>query len=171
MSLFSHLFISNSSLSQLIAQLCCGEILEQLYHANQLIYFYYLFILNYSYLYYRIEKIRNVVFMGMGEPLDNYEVCPFPPSSPPSPLPPFSLPLPHLPPTGSSCCYPRNDRCSSIPFEVFFFFFFFFYLFIYDYIIIIIIIIIIIPHPLLLFFSFSLEPRIFLFPLWGLFLE
>ena len=39
----------------LIDNLAAGEILEQLYHANQ------------------IEKIRNVVFMGMGEPLDNYD--------------------------------------------------------------------------------------------------
>ena len=38
----------------LTANLTAGEILEQLYHANQ------------------IETIRNVVFMGMGEPLDNY---------------------------------------------------------------------------------------------------
>ena len=38
----------------LTAHLTAGEILEQLYHANQ------------------ITKIRNVVFMGMGEPLDNY---------------------------------------------------------------------------------------------------
>ena len=38
----------------LLDNLCAGEILEQLYHANQ------------------VEKIRNVVFMGMGEPLDNY---------------------------------------------------------------------------------------------------
>lgn len=35
--------------------LLAGEILEQLYHANT------------------IEPIRNVVFMGMGEPLDNYK--------------------------------------------------------------------------------------------------
>lgn len=33
----------------------CGEMLEQLVHAN------------------RITPIRNVVFMGMGEPLDNYD--------------------------------------------------------------------------------------------------
>jgi sorting nexin-8 len=39
----------------LLANLTAGEILEQLYHANQ------------------IEPIRNVVFMGMGEPLDNYD--------------------------------------------------------------------------------------------------
>ncbi|KAI8897986.1 hypothetical protein BC833DRAFT_565352 [Globomyces pollinis-pini] len=41
----------------LLANLSAGEILEQLYldHANQ------------------VEKIRNVVFMGMGEPLDNYD--------------------------------------------------------------------------------------------------
>jgi adenine C2-methylase RlmN of 23S rRNA A2503 and tRNA A37 len=39
----------------LLANLNSAEILEQLYHANQ------------------IEKIRNVVFMGMGEPLDNYD--------------------------------------------------------------------------------------------------
>jgi len=38
----------------LLANLTAAEILEQLYHANQ------------------IEQIRNVVFMGMGEPLDNY---------------------------------------------------------------------------------------------------
>jgi sorting nexin-8 len=38
----------------LLSNLTAGEILEQLYHANQ------------------VEKIRNVVFMGMGEPLDNY---------------------------------------------------------------------------------------------------
>lgn len=39
----------------LLANLTAGEILEQLYHAN------------------KIEQIRNVVFMGMGEPLDNYD--------------------------------------------------------------------------------------------------
>ena len=39
----------------LLSNLTSGEILEQLYHANT------------------IEKIRNVVFMGMGEPLDNYD--------------------------------------------------------------------------------------------------
>jgi sorting nexin-8 len=39
----------------LLANLEAGEILEQLYHAN------------------KVEKIRNIVFMGMGEPLDNYE--------------------------------------------------------------------------------------------------
>jgi adenine C2-methylase RlmN of 23S rRNA A2503 and tRNA A37 len=39
----------------LVANLTAGEILEQLVHAS------------------RIEKIRNVVFMGMGEPLDNYD--------------------------------------------------------------------------------------------------
>eukprot|EP01147_Barroeca_monosierra_P008640 gene8640-1047_t len=38
----------------LLSNLTAGEILEQLYHANS------------------IEPIRNVVFMGMGEPLDNY---------------------------------------------------------------------------------------------------
>ena len=38
----------------LLDNLTAGEILEQLYHAN------------------KIEKIRGVVFMGMGEPLDNY---------------------------------------------------------------------------------------------------
>ncbi|KAF8820382.1 radical SAM domain-containing protein [Cardiosporidium cionae] len=38
----------------LLANLTSGEILEQLYLASQ------------------IEKIRNIVFMGMGEPLDNY---------------------------------------------------------------------------------------------------
>lgn len=40
---------------KLLANLTAGEIIEQLYHANQ------------------VEKIRNVVFMGMGEPLDNYD--------------------------------------------------------------------------------------------------
>eukprot|EP00056_Hartaetosiga_gracilis_P013032 m.211658 g.211658 ORF g.211658 m.211658 type:complete len:506 (-) comp13785_c3_seq53:3852-5369(-) len=39
----------------LMSNLTAGEILEQLYHANT------------------IEPIRNVVFMGMGEPLDNYD--------------------------------------------------------------------------------------------------
>jgi sorting nexin-8 len=39
----------------LVGNLSSGEILEQLMHAN------------------KIEKIRNVVFMGMGEPLDNYD--------------------------------------------------------------------------------------------------
>jgi 23S rRNA (adenine(2503)-C(2))-methyltransferase len=39
----------------LATNLLAGEILEQLYHANQ------------------VEPIRNVVFMGMGEPLDNYD--------------------------------------------------------------------------------------------------
>ncbi|EGD80439.1 radical SAM domain-containing protein [Salpingoeca rosetta] len=39
----------------LLSNLTAGEILEQLYHANT------------------VEKIRNVVFMGMGEPLDNYD--------------------------------------------------------------------------------------------------
>jgi 23S rRNA (adenine(2503)-C(2))-methyltransferase len=39
----------------LLSNLTAGEILEQLWHANQ------------------IESIRNVVFMGMGEPLDNYD--------------------------------------------------------------------------------------------------
>ncbi|KAJ1569990.1 sorting nexin [Nowakowskiella sp. JEL0078] len=34
--------------------LCSGEIIEQLVHANN------------------VEKIRNIVFMGMGEPLDSY---------------------------------------------------------------------------------------------------
>lgn len=38
----------------LLANLTSGEILEQLVHAN------------------KVEKIRNIVFMGMGEPLDNY---------------------------------------------------------------------------------------------------
>eukprot|EP01071_Lankesteria_metandrocarpae_P006445 Lankesteria_metandrocarpae@DN4357_c0_g1_i3.p1 len=38
-----------------VANLTSGEILEQLYHAN------------------KIEQVRNVVFMGMGEPLDNYD--------------------------------------------------------------------------------------------------
>ncbi|KAH6570820.1 hypothetical protein BASA60_007543 [Batrachochytrium salamandrivorans] len=38
----------------LLANLSAGEILEQLVHANT------------------VERIRNVVFMGMGEPLDNY---------------------------------------------------------------------------------------------------
>ena len=37
-----------------MANLTAGEILEQLYHAS------------------KIEKIRGIVFMGMGEPLDNY---------------------------------------------------------------------------------------------------
>ncbi|OWZ08771.1 23S rRNA methyltransferase [Phytophthora megakarya] len=40
----------------IIADLCSGEILEQLAHAN------------------RVAPIRNVVFMGMGEPLNNYDV-------------------------------------------------------------------------------------------------
>ncbi|GMF14056.1 unnamed protein product [Phytophthora lilii] len=39
----------------IIADLCSGEILEQLAHAN------------------RVAPIRNVVFMGMGEPLNNYD--------------------------------------------------------------------------------------------------
>lgn len=39
----------------MIADLCSGEILEQLAFANT------------------FAKIRNVVFMGMGEPLQNYE--------------------------------------------------------------------------------------------------
>ncbi|TDH68833.1 hypothetical protein CCR75_009792 [Bremia lactucae] len=39
----------------IIADLCSGEILEQLAHAN------------------RVARIRNVVFMGMGEPLNNYD--------------------------------------------------------------------------------------------------
>ncbi|EDQ87591.1 uncharacterized protein MONBRDRAFT_33245 [Monosiga brevicollis MX1] len=43
----------------LMSNLAAGEILEQLYHANQ------------------VEKIRNVVFMGMGEPLDNYDAVRF----------------------------------------------------------------------------------------------
>lgn len=38
----------------LLSNLTTGEILEQLWHAS------------------RLEQIRNVVFMGMGEPLDNY---------------------------------------------------------------------------------------------------
>ncbi len=38
----------------IIGDLTCGEIIEQFYYAN------------------RISKIRNVVFMGMGEPLNNY---------------------------------------------------------------------------------------------------
>ncbi|KAJ3110625.1 sorting nexin, partial [Phlyctochytrium bullatum] len=38
----------------LLSNLTTGEIIEQLVHAN------------------KVEKIRNVVFMGMGEPLDNY---------------------------------------------------------------------------------------------------
>jgi adenine C2-methylase RlmN of 23S rRNA A2503 and tRNA A37 len=38
----------------LMANLSSGEIIEQLIHANQ------------------VEKIRGIVFMGMGEPLDNY---------------------------------------------------------------------------------------------------
>jgi adenine C2-methylase RlmN of 23S rRNA A2503 and tRNA A37 len=45
---------SNPGTMNLLANLTAGEILEQLHHAN------------------RVEKIRNVVFMGMGEPLDNY---------------------------------------------------------------------------------------------------
>ena len=36
-----------------------GEIVEQLIHAR------------------RVADIRNIVFMGMGEPLDNYKVCRF----------------------------------------------------------------------------------------------
>ncbi|KAI8925386.1 hypothetical protein BC831DRAFT_461363, partial [Entophlyctis helioformis] len=39
----------------LLANLTAGEIIEQLVHANT------------------VEHIRNVVFMGMGEPLDNYQ--------------------------------------------------------------------------------------------------
>jgi adenine C2-methylase RlmN of 23S rRNA A2503 and tRNA A37 len=39
----------------LLANLSSGEIIEQLIHANE------------------IEKIRGIVFMGMGEPLDNYQ--------------------------------------------------------------------------------------------------
>ena len=39
----------------LLANLTAGEIIEQLYYANQ------------------IEKVKNVVFMGMGEPLDNFD--------------------------------------------------------------------------------------------------
>jgi adenine C2-methylase RlmN of 23S rRNA A2503 and tRNA A37 len=39
----------------LLGNLTTSEILEQLVHANN------------------IEPIRNVVFMGMGEPLDNYD--------------------------------------------------------------------------------------------------
>ncbi|KAJ3233234.1 sorting nexin [Chytriomyces hyalinus] len=39
----------------LLSNLSTGEIVEQLMHANE------------------VEKIRNVVFMGMGEPLDNYD--------------------------------------------------------------------------------------------------
>ena len=39
----------------LLSNLSAGEILEQLIHANT------------------VEKIRNIVFMGMGEPLDNYD--------------------------------------------------------------------------------------------------
>ncbi|RHY31348.1 hypothetical protein DYB32_003619 [Aphanomyces invadans] len=39
----------------IIADLCAGEILEQLAHA------------------FRVAPIRNVVFMGMGEPLNNYD--------------------------------------------------------------------------------------------------
>jgi len=38
----------------IIGDLTCGEIIEQFYYAN------------------RVSKIRNVVFMGMGEPLNNY---------------------------------------------------------------------------------------------------
>ncbi|RKO85192.1 hypothetical protein BDK51DRAFT_23999, partial [Blyttiomyces helicus] len=39
----------------LLDNLTAGEIIEQLIHANT------------------VEKIRNIVFMGMGEPLDNYD--------------------------------------------------------------------------------------------------
>ncbi|KAJ3222925.1 sorting nexin [Clydaea vesicula] len=39
----------------LVANLTAGEIIEQLYHAS------------------KIENIRGIVFMGMGEPLDNYK--------------------------------------------------------------------------------------------------
>jgi adenine C2-methylase RlmN of 23S rRNA A2503 and tRNA A37 len=39
----------------IIGDLTSGEIIEQLVHANS------------------ITRIRNVVFMGMGEPLNNYE--------------------------------------------------------------------------------------------------
>lgn len=39
----------------LLANLTAGEILEQIVHAN------------------RIEKVSNIVFMGMGEPLNNYK--------------------------------------------------------------------------------------------------
>jgi adenine C2-methylase RlmN of 23S rRNA A2503 and tRNA A37 len=39
----------------IIGDLTSAEIIEQLVHANA------------------IAKIRNVVFMGMGEPLNNYE--------------------------------------------------------------------------------------------------
>jgi adenine C2-methylase RlmN of 23S rRNA A2503 and tRNA A37 len=38
----------------LMTNLSAGEILEQIYHAS------------------RIERVRNIVMMGMGEPLDNY---------------------------------------------------------------------------------------------------
>jgi hypothetical protein len=71
----------------IIGDLSAGEILEQLNHANA------------------ISTIRNVVFMGMGEPLNNYKNVKFavefmidtkryfPPS--PSPLPlPWPLPSP-----------------------------------------------------------------------------
>jgi adenine C2-methylase RlmN of 23S rRNA A2503 and tRNA A37 len=47
----------------LLGNLTAGEIVEQLAHALQ------------------FTKVRNVVFMGMGEPLDNYaavSVRPFP---------------------------------------------------------------------------------------------
>lgn len=46
----------------LVANLTAGEILEQLAHAN------------------RIEKIRNVVFMGMG--VYTKELVPYPPQYP-----------------------------------------------------------------------------------------
>lgn len=39
----------------IIGDLTSGEIIEQLIHANS------------------ITRIRNVVFMGMGEPLNNYD--------------------------------------------------------------------------------------------------
>lgn len=42
----------------LLANLTAGEILEQVWHARNLV---------------GAEGVRNVVFMGMGEPLDNYE--------------------------------------------------------------------------------------------------
>lgn len=42
----------------LLANLTAGEIVEQVWHARRLV---------------GAEGVRNVVFMGMGEPLDNYE--------------------------------------------------------------------------------------------------
>jgi hypothetical protein len=45
--------------------LTCGEILEQLVHANSR------------------APVRNIVFMGMGEPLNNYEQVGLPPAAAP----------------------------------------------------------------------------------------